>query len=67
MVRQRLRRGPLALVTSRVLVPMMVMMFTVRMVGRRNVNMRSLSVITWRINDRMRMGKRIPNDEEWDS
>jgi hypothetical protein len=64
MVRQMLRRRLLALVAIRVLVAMMVMMFTMGMVGSRNMNMRSLSVITWRINGRMRVGKRIPNDEE---
>jgi hypothetical protein len=67
MFRQMLRRGLLAVATIRVFVAMMVMMFTVRMVGSRNMNMRSLGVITWRIKCRMRMGKRIPNDEERDS
>ena len=58
------RSGLLALVTVRVLVPMMVMVFTLAMVGSRNMNMWSLGVITWRSNIRMRVGKRIPKDEE---
>jgi len=64
MVRQMLRSGLLAPVTSRVLVAMKVIIFTMGMVEICNVNVRPPSTITWRIDGRMRVGKRIPNDEE---
>jgi hypothetical protein len=59
MVRQMPGRGLLAPVTIRVLVPMMVMMFTVAMVMTGNVQMGTLSVITWLNNASMRVRKRI--------
>ncbi len=64
MVKRKLIRGLIALVAIGLLVPMMVMMFTLGMVGGSNMNMRSLSVMAGRINARMRMGKRIPHREE---
>lgn len=64
MVKRQLSGGVIALVAIGLLVPMMVMMFTLGMVGGSNMNMRSLSVMAGRINARMRMGKRIPHREE---
>ncbi|MFN3150205.1 hypothetical protein [Bremerella sp.] len=61
MVKRQLTGGLIALVAIGLLVPMMVMMFTVGMVGSSDMNMRSLSVMTGRINPRVRMGKRIPH------
>ena len=64
MVRRKLMRGLLALVSLGVVLPSMVMRFTVGMKGSSDVNMRSLGVITDRVNARMRVRKRIPHYQE---
>ncbi len=63
MVERKPIRGLVALVAIGLLVPMM-MMITVGMVGRSDMNMRSLSVMADRIDNRVRVGKRISHRQE---
>ena len=64
MVERKPIRGLFALVAIGLLVPMMMMMITVGMVGRSDMNMRSLSVMADRIDNRVRVGKRISHRQE---